>query len=77
MRNTSNPTPASKTIRWLHRWLSIAFTFSVAVTFIALAQKEPLVWISYTPLLPLLLLLGTGLYLFALPYFARRKQPRV
>ena len=58
-------------IRQTHRWVSIAFTVSVIVTFIALAQKEPIVWVSYVPLLPLALLLLTGLYLFVLPYASK------
>ena len=58
-------------IRQFHRWVSIAFTVAVIVTFIALAQKDPVVWVSYVPLLPLALLLITGLYLFVLPYAAR------
>ena len=55
-------------IRQFHRWMSMIFTLSVIATFIALAQKQPLVWVSYVPLAPLALLLITGLYLFALPY---------
>jgi hypothetical protein len=55
-------------IRQAHRWLSIAFTVSVIVTFVALGQEKPIVWVSYVPLLPLALLLFTGLYLFVLPY---------
>ena len=62
---------ASQWVRQFHRWISIAFTLSVVATFIALALPEPLVWVSYIPLLPLFLLLGTGLYLFALPYLAK------
>jgi hypothetical protein len=58
-------------IRQIHRWLSIAFTVSVIVTFIALGQKEPVVWVSYVPLAPLALLLLTGLYLFVLPYVTK------
>jgi len=61
-----------KWMRQIHRWLSVAFTVSVLVTFVALAQKPPLVWVSYVPLAPLALLAVTGLYLFALPYLARR-----
>jgi len=57
-------------IRQTHRWLSIAFTVTVIATFVALAQKEPVVWVSYVPLAPLALLLLTGLYLFVLPYAA-------
>ena len=40
----------------------------------ALAQAEPILWMSYVPLAPLFLLFVTGVYLFALPYFARRRQ---
>lgn len=58
----------NKWIWQFHRWLSIAFTLAVIVTFVALAQEEPVVWVSYVPLLPLVLLLLTGLYLFVLPY---------
>ena len=62
---------ASQWVRQFHRWISIAFTLSVIVTFIALALPAPIVWVSYVPLLPLFLLLATGLYLFALPYVAK------
>ncbi|MEU3115098.1 hypothetical protein ABZ652_13545 [Micromonospora chalcea] len=60
-------------IRQLHRWLSVAFTVTVVITFVALAQKDPIAWVSYVPLLPLALLLISGLYLFALPYLRRRR----
>lgn len=65
---------ASQWIRQIHRWLSILFTLSVIATFIALALPEPLVWVSYIPLAPLFLLLGTGLYMFALPYIAKWRR---
>jgi hypothetical protein len=64
----------NKWVRQMHRWVAIAFTLSVIATFVALAQKEPLVWVSYVPLLPLALLLFSGLYLFALPYIAKRRK---
>jgi len=60
-------------IRQFHRWASVVFTLTVIVTTIALAQKEPVVWVSYVPLLPLALLQLTGMYLFVLPYAARRR----
>ena len=66
----------NKFVRQLHRWVSVAFTVSVIATFIALAQKEPVVWVSYVPLLPLALLLFTGLYLFVLPYAAKWRSRR-
>jgi hypothetical protein len=58
----------------IHRWLAMTFTVTVVVTFVALAQEEPAVWVSYVPLLPLALLLLTGLYLFVLPYATRWRR---
>jgi hypothetical protein len=55
-------------IRQIHRWLSIAFTVAVIINVIALMQKEQATWIGLLALFPLILLLLTGLYLFALPY---------
>lgn len=62
-------------IRQTHRWLSIVFTLTVVANFVALGlgDGEPPAWITYAPLLPLFLLLFSGLYLFALPYAARRR----
>ena len=58
-------------IRQIHRWLSIAFTVAVIVNVVALAQNEQAVWVGLMALFPLVLLLLTGLYLFALPYATR------
>ncbi|MEU2612905.1 hypothetical protein ABZ570_15200 [Micromonospora sp. NPDC007271] len=66
----------NKWVRQIHRWLAIVFTVTVIVTFVALAQEEPLVWVSYVPLLPLFLLLFTGLYLFVLPYATKWRKAR-
>ena len=63
-------------VRQTHRWLAIVFTLSVIVTFVALRQEKPLVWVSYVPLFPLALLAVTGLYLFVLPYAARWRSGR-
>ncbi len=63
-------------VRQSHRWLSIVFTITVIANFVALGmgQKQPAAWVTYAPLLPLALLLFSGLYLFALPYLARRRS---
>ena len=66
----------SKWVRQIHRWLSIAFTVAVIVTFVALGQEKPVVWVSYLPLLPLALLLFTGLYLFVMPYATKWRGGR-
>jgi hypothetical protein len=66
----------SRWFRQVHRWLAVAFTASIVVTTVALLQEEPLIWVSYVPLLPLALLLVTGLCLFAQPYLVRRRSGR-
>jgi heme A synthase len=58
----------NKWIRWIHRWLSIAFTVAVIVNVVALKQGEPAIWVGLLALFPLALLLLTGLYLFVLPH---------
>ena len=63
-------------IRQIHRWVAIAFTVTVIIAFIALGQERPVVWVSYVPLLPLALLLFTGLYLFVLPYAIKWRSGR-
>lgn len=63
----------NKWVRQLHRWVAVAFTLTVVATIVALAREEPIVWVSYLPLLPLALLFLSGLYLFALPYLTRRR----
>jgi hypothetical protein len=65
-------------IRQIHRWVSIAFTVTVAANFIALAQANgtPPPWITYSPLVPLAVLLFSGLYLFVLPYTVRWRSGR-
>jgi hypothetical protein len=60
-------------IRQLHRWLAVTFTVTVIVTFVALAREDPVEWVSYVPLLPLALLMVSGLYLFVLPYTRKRR----
>jgi ABC-type polysaccharide/polyol phosphate export permease len=58
--------------RQIHRWLSIVFVAVVAVIFITLGVgREPAYWVYLLPLLPLGLLMLTGLYMFVLPYAAR------
>ena len=54
-------------VRHIHRWLSIAFTVTVIVNVVALVQ-QPAVWVGFLALLPLVLLMLTGLYLFVLPH---------
>ncbi len=62
----------NKFLRQSHRWISIIFTLTVATNFATMAFGQPPAWVVYSPLLPLFLLLATGLYLFALPYVVKR-----
>jgi hypothetical protein len=61
-------------IRQGHRWLSIIFTAAVVANLAALALKAQTVWVGLLALLPLILLLASGLYLFALPYLSGRRS---
>lgn len=67
----------NKWIRQTHRWLSIVFTVLVIVNIIInivpLGQEALVLWVGLLTLLPLFLLLFTGLYLFILPYRSRRR----
>jgi hypothetical protein len=64
----------SSLIRQFHRWVSFIFMVAVVATTIALMQKEPIVWMSYVPLLPLFLLMISGVYMFVLPYVTKRRN---
>jgi ABC-type polysaccharide/polyol phosphate export permease len=64
----------NSSIRQTHRWLSVVFTAVVIVVTVAtLGSMEPAEWVYLLPLPPLFLLLITGLYLFVLPYVAKRR----
>lgn len=63
-------------IRQIHRWLSILFTLTVIANFAVMAVGRPPAWVVYAPLLPLFLLLFSGLYLFALPYLTKGRAAR-
>lgn len=63
-------------IRQTHRWLSIAFTGAVIINVIAMAMKTQAVWVGLLALFPLILLMFSGLYLFALPYTAKWRSAR-
>ena len=71
-----SPLNWNKWVRQIHRWLSIAFTLTVVANFIAMGLGRSPTWVVYAPLLPLFLLLSTGLYMFALPYAAKWRGGR-
>ena len=63
-------------IRQIHRWLSLAFTVAVIANIVALTMQVQATWIGLLAFAPLIPLLATGLYLFALPYLGRRSEAR-
>ena len=63
-------------IRQIHRWLSIAFTLAVIANLVDMTQGRSDLWVGLLALFPLVLLLLTGLYMFALPYVANARGER-
>jgi uncharacterized protein YndB with AHSA1/START domain len=66
-------------VRRSHHWVSMAFTVAVIANIVVMSvgQGQAPAWVTYSPLLPLALLLFTGLYLFVLPYATRwRSSPK-
>ena len=63
-------------IRQGHRWVAMIFTLTVIANFVAMSQGKPPDWVTYSPLLPLFLLMLSGLYMFFLPYVTKRRKDR-
>jgi uncharacterized membrane protein SirB2 len=67
-------------IRQGHRWLSVAFTVGVVINFVVYSVRgkdhPPAFWVNLLALIPVFLLLFSGLYLFVLPYIARRGRAK-
>ena len=73
MQTQAREVRVNKLIRQTHRWLSIIFTLTVIANFVAMAFGPVPALITYSPLLPLFLMLLTGLYMFFLPYFPKKR----
>jgi len=63
-------------VRQIHRWLSIVFTVVVIINIVAVVQGAHADWVGLMAVVPLALLLPTGLYLFLLPYAGRWRSGR-
>lgn len=50
-------------VHQVHRWSAVIFVVTVVATVIALAQPEPIVWVSYLPLIPLAGLFLSGSFM--------------
>ena len=58
-------------VRQAHRWVAIAFTLAVIANLVALSRESQSVWVGVLALVPLVMLLLSGLVLFVLPYVRR------
>ncbi|MBB4839545.1 MULTISPECIES: hypothetical protein [Sphingomonas] len=58
-------------LRQVHRWSGFIFSIAAVVNIIAVILQANAQWLGLLAVLPLLVLLPTGLYMFAKPYFAR------
>ncbi|MEQ8896067.1 MAG: hypothetical protein RID23_03180 [Roseovarius sp.] len=64
----------NKWVRQSHRWICVVFTLAVIYNFAAtFGGTEPAVWVCMLALVPLFLLLLTGLYMFVQPYVSKRR----
>lgn len=61
----------NRSIRQIHRWVAIIFTLGVIANIVTMSLTTPPFWVGLLALIPLILLLISGLYMFALPYFRR------
>ena len=66
----------NKWVRQTHRWVSILFTLAVMANGVAVGLKKYTTWLGVSALVPLALLLLSGLYLFVLPYALKRRSAR-
>jgi fatty acid desaturase len=60
--------------RKFHRLVAMIFTATVAANFVAMISGPPPAIITYAPLLPLLFLLGTGIFMLAAPHLRSRRR---
>ena len=64
----------NKWIRQFHRWMSITFTLLVLANLAVMGQGQIALVVGMLTLVPLFLLLFTGLYMFAQPYAAKWRR---
>ncbi len=64
----------NKWIRQFHRWMSITFTLFVLANLAVMGLGQIALVVGMLTLVPLFLLLFTGLYMFAQPYAAKWRR---
>ncbi len=63
-------------VRQVHRVVSMAFTVAAIVNIVAVVKGSPAAWLGILAVVPLIPLILTGVYLFALPYAAKWRGER-
>jgi len=63
-------------IRQFHRWTSMVFMLTVVANFIGLAMGRQETWLGLVALAPLIVLMVTGTWMFARPWFQRRREAK-
>ena len=58
-------------MRQIHRWLSLLFSLAAIANIVALLRHINAPWLGLLAVVPLIPLLLTGLYMFALPYWRK------
>ncbi|MFC7378744.1 hypothetical protein [Brevundimonas sp. GCM10030266] len=58
--------------RQCHRWLALIFTGAVLLNVGALVLQIDALWLGFVALIPLILMMITGLCLFVAPYMRRK-----
>lgn len=65
---------SSKWVRQFHRWVAIAFTLAAIANLAAQGGEQAPIWLALLAVVPLILLLITGLYMFVLPYAVKWRR---
>lgn len=68
---------SNKWIRELHRFVSVAFTVAVIINFMTRGENGPPLWITMLALIPLAVLLLSGIFLFVQPYVLKWRRARL
>ena len=63
-------------IRQIHRWLSATFTVFVIANFAVLGRGAIAQWVGVLTLIPIFLLMISGLYMFFQPYASKWRRSR-
>lgn len=65
-----------RAIRTTHRWLGVTLIVLTVANIIAYGTGNAMDWLTYLPLLPLFLLMISGLWMFVQPYLGKGQPAR-